>query len=63
MRRGKYLLGLLLTGLIACTSDSLVPDNGSELQKGKELEKVVFNIPDVDFDDPLLVSFLLRVVR
>lgn len=52
MRRGKYLLGLLLTGLIACTSDSLVSDNGSELQKGKELEKVVFNIPDVDFDDP-----------
>ena len=52
MRRGKYLLGLLLTGLIACTSDSLVSDNGSELQKGKELEKVVFNIPDLDFDDP-----------
>ena len=49
MSKCKFLLGLmLLIGLSACTDSSMAPDN--DVQNGKELEKIVFNFPDLEFD-------------
>ncbi|MBP3714458.1 MAG: fimbrillin family protein [Phocaeicola sp.] len=53
MKRGKYLLVVLLAGLVACTNDNLVPDgNGGLPTGGKELENIIFNVPDLEFDGP-----------
>ena len=53
MKRGKYLLVVLLAGVVACTNDNLVPDgNGGLPTGGKELENIIFNVPDLEFDGP-----------
>lgn len=52
MKRGKYILGLLCAGLMACTADSFVSDESSGLEKGKELEQIIFNFPDLEYDSP-----------